>query len=88
MPIASRLGTTALAAGGVVAVLAVLAVFVWSPFPDYLTYAGVGVVVAAYSAVCALSSRTRDQRRQALLGLALALTPLVLLVYFLSTSDG
>jgi hypothetical protein len=88
VPNASRLGTTAFAAGGVVAVVAVLAVFVPLPIPDYLTYAVLGLAVAAYSAFCALTSPTPDQRRRALLGLALALTPVVLLVYFLSISDG
>lgn len=73
--------TAALAAGGVVAALAVVAVFAWSPFADYMTFGVLGLAVAVFAALTAASISAPGQRRHALLGLALALTPVALLVY-------
>ncbi len=67
---------------------AVVAVFAWSPFADYMTFAVLGLAVAVFAGLTAASSRTPQQRLHASLGLALALTPVALLVYFLSTTEG
>ncbi len=88
MRVVSHLGFLALAAGGAVAALAIVALSAWSPFADYMSFAALGLAVALFAALTAASGGTRQQRHLALLGLTLALTPVALLIYFLSTTEG
>ena len=56
--------------------------------PDYLAVALAGILVAGLAAVSATSLPPDRLRTAALTGAALALTPLVVLVIALGTSDG
>lgn len=79
------MGTAALAVG-----LLVLAVTVASQVglgpADFLAVALLGLGGAVFCAVVALEARTH--RRRAVVGAGLCLLPVVLIVYFLSVSDG
>ena len=57
------------------------------PQADFASLAVLGLVVALVALAVSVGN-TGARRAQALVGLALALTPVVMLVYFLSISEG